>query len=79
MIFGYKKRLLNEYGLQEMREISISTTPQVLRQLGEFLLAMATDLETVDSPNWHRHLPQALSKSLGCDIVILPSSLGSQK
>ncbi|MBA3316303.1 MAG: hypothetical protein M3552_12670 [Planctomycetota bacterium] len=71
MIYGYGGKSLNEYGLTEMREVSLSATPIQLRQIATHLLDAADELDrqTV-SAHWHRHLPKQVCESLGCDVIV---------
>jgi len=71
MIYGYDSRTINEYGLKQLKEISIAVSPDVLRALAEFLSHAADELEQAESGSWHRHVPSALQKGIGCDVVIL--------
>ena len=76
MIYGYDIRTLNEYGLKQMREISITASPDALRQMSEFLAEAARELEdSAASSHWHKHVPSTLQKAIGCDVVILNSKL----
>ena len=45
MIFGYEQRVINEFGLQEMREISVSVDSSTLRALGQFFVETAEELD----------------------------------
>ena len=84
MIYGYDTKVVNEYGLRQMREISISLSPKGLRALADFLLEAANELESAksrleaanepesaESRNWHRHSPSSVHQEVGCDIVIV--------
>ena len=72
MIYGYDSRTINEYGLKQMREISVSAHPEALRALAEFLVEAASELESKEvSSHWHKHLPSEMKKTLGCDVVVL--------
>lgn len=57
MIYGYAKATLSEAGLLEMREVSFELPPKALRELAEFLLTAADELELSESlsAGWHRH------------------------
>lgn len=74
MIYGYESRTINEYGLKEMREISLAMSPNDLRELAEFLQVSADELEGASSGHWHRHLPDSLQRKVGCDVVVLSSN-----
>jgi len=73
MIYGYESRIVNEYGLKQMREISVATRPDALRDLARFLLQCADELETAASGHWHRHASASLQREIGCDVVVLNS------
>lgn len=73
MIYGYDSRTMNEYGLKQLREISLAVAPEDLRELGFFLQEAAEELEGAASDHWHRHLPDALRRKVGCDVIILNS------
>ena len=70
MIYGYDSCTINEFGLMEMREVTISASPDVLRELARFLIESADELEGPVSWHWHRHAPNELVTRLGCDIVV---------
>jgi hypothetical protein len=70
MIYGYDSRTINQYGLKEMREISLSAGPAVLRDLARFLMQCADDLET-GSVHSHRHVSAGLQRDIGCDVIVL--------
>ena len=74
MIYGYDAKTVNEYGLKEMKEVSILATPDSLRDLAAFLLLAAEEMEQASSDNWHSHAPAALNQELGCEIVVCPAS-----
>ncbi len=71
MIYGYDSQTLNEYGLKQLREISLAVSPEDLRELANFLQDSADELEGAVSGHWHRHLPDALRRRLGCDVIVL--------
>ena len=45
MICGYDIKELNEYGLEQMSEVSLAASPEALRQLAAFLIEAAEELE----------------------------------
>jgi hypothetical protein len=61
MIYGYSAREVNEYGLLEMKEITISALPAVLRDISKFL-ADAADLMEIGGFEAcsHRHIQSAI-------------------
>lgn len=72
MIYGYAQRVINSYGLQEMREISISASPSGLRELAKFLLDTADEMDGELSPGWHRHAPDQIRRDVDCEVVVMP-------
>lgn len=73
MIYGYDSRTLNEYGLKQLREISLAMSPQDIRELASFLQEAAEELEGASSGHWHLHAPDALRRKVGCDVIVLNS------
>jgi hypothetical protein len=71
MIYGYDSRTINEYGLKEMREISVAAPPCALRELATFLMQCADELESAASAHWHRHASASLKRDIGCEVVVL--------
>ena len=71
MIYGYDSRTVNEFGLKEMREVSISASPDAIRELARFLMQCADELESAISPHWHRHAPESIQRVVGCDVIVL--------
>jgi hypothetical protein len=41
MLYGYSVKQINEYGLHELKEVSVQADPVILRQIGTFFLQMA--------------------------------------
>ena len=74
VIYGYDVKTLNEFGLKEMKEISVAATPALLREFADFLLLAAKQMELASSENWHVHSPAKLSQAMGCEIVVLRTS-----
>jgi hypothetical protein len=74
MIYGYDSRTINEYGLKQMREISVTASPVALRELAQFLMECADELEASASNHWHRHASCALRREVGCDVIVVNSS-----
>jgi hypothetical protein len=70
MIYGYDSGVLNEDGLKQMREISIASGADNLRELAAFLLQAADDMEQAKSAQWHRHVLEALQQALKCDVIV---------
>jgi hypothetical protein len=71
MIYGYSHRVLNDYGLLEMKEVTFALDAQRLRVVGQFLLDMAREMEsgsfdkhshrhlTTTNPGWNKESPIA--------------------
>jgi hypothetical protein len=74
MIYGYDSRTINEYGLRQMREISVAASPVALRELAQFFGECADELESGGSSHWHRHASTSLQRQLGCDVIVLNSN-----
>ena len=71
MVYGYDSRVVNEFGLRQMREVTVATKPEVLRTLAAFLLDAATELESSEvSAHWHKHASRELARAMGCDFII---------
>ncbi|HEV3137503.1 MAG TPA: hypothetical protein VGZ26_06355, partial [Pirellulales bacterium] len=66
MIYGYIDRIVNEqFGLSQMREVSIAANPASVRALAAFLHDAADELEAERrSVLWHLHVPDDLRQSL---------------
>jgi len=45
MIYGYRLKEVNEFGLLEMKEITFAASPAVLRQVARFLNEMAQKMD----------------------------------
>jgi len=73
MIYGYDAKTLNEFGLKEMKEISVAARPALLKEFADFLILAAKQMEEATSENWHVHAPMSLSADIGCEIVVFPS------
>lgn len=75
MIYGYPAKEVNEFGLLEIREISISAPPAVLREMSRFLADMADVMEAggFDACS-HRHIQSVIRdwdrRFPGKDIVV---------
>jgi hypothetical protein len=80
MIYGYSRRVVNEYGLMEMREITFAETPEDLRTIGEYLVQMADLAERGGFERTsHRHISSTVagwSKTHPTvDIIVSPSGM----
>lgn len=71
MIYGYESRTINEYGLKQMREISVAASPNALRELAQYFIECADELESAASAHWHRHASASLERAIGCSLVVL--------
>jgi hypothetical protein len=79
MIYGYDSRTLNNYGLKQMREISLAVAAHDLRELADFLKEAAQELEEASSYHWHRHAPDELRQRLGCDVIVASNKSEARK
>lgn len=71
MIYGYPKNTENEYGLVSLKEVSLKIEPANLRELANFLLQVADELDdTSISRHWHRHCDAKLARAIGCDFIV---------
>ena len=77
MFYGYSKKQLNEYGLQDLREVTFSASPDVLRQIADFLNESASMMEE----GWfdkcsHRHIQDEVKdwdkRFPERDIIVMP-------
>ncbi len=77
MIYGYSKAQVNEYGLLDLKEITFSASPEVLRQIATFLNQSASMMED----GWfdkcsHRHIQDEIKdwdeKFPDRDIIVMP-------
>ena len=75
MIYGYDIQTVNDHGLKQMGEVSLSVPSAVLRKLAAFLLQAADELEIATSPHWHKHSPSSLESELGCNVIIISHNL----
>jgi hypothetical protein len=55
-IFGYSKRIANDYGLHEMSEVTIDVSLADLRRIAQFLIDCANRAESGEWRSSHRHL-----------------------
>jgi hypothetical protein len=82
MIFGYSRRKVNNYGLHELKEVTLAMGPAELRLLGRFLLDMADQMEAgaFDACS-HRHLTSAhpawSELHPSADVIVMPPEDGS--
>jgi hypothetical protein len=75
VIYGYDDQASEDEGPKTMREVSIRAPSDVLRKFSEFLVGVADEIDQSPvSRHWHRHVPGALRKELGCDIIIFDGS-----
>ncbi len=79
MVYGYSNGTVNEFGLHELREVTLVMTPSQLRQVADFLLEMAKQMEagvlrgehahchlTTMNPAWKEEHPSA-------DLIVVPA------
>lgn len=61
MIYGYANKTVDEDGLLELRELTFASDSSSLRQIAEFLFAMADAIESGDlSGDGHRHIDEVI-------------------
>ena len=74
MIYGYPRKVLDERGLTELREISLVMDPRRLRLIAQFLIEKADEMEvSAKSGSWHRHLSSwipAWEMSGDADVIV---------
>ena len=71
--YGYPQgKPLNEDGLTELEEISLSASPEQLRELSSFLLIAASEMESLGESYDHIHMQDKsdMWKASWPDIVI---------
>lgn len=78
-IYGHSKRQVDDYGLQEMADISLEMPAGDLRRIAEFLTHCADEAESGNWQTSHRHLdsfdPDWRRRHPELDVVVLlPSS-----
>jgi len=80
MIYGYPRKIENEYGLVSLKEVSLQTSSAVLRDLASMLVkaANAIDQEGGVTAHWHLHCDPKLAEQLGCEIIVT-APVGSSK
>ena len=62
MIYGYALQKLTTKGLLEMKEVTFAASPQVLREIADFLASMAVLMESGRFRNTHRHIRSFVSE-----------------
>jgi len=77
MLYGYGCKVLNEWGLQEMKEITLAASPDELREIASFLEKAAALMESGEfrscshlhissvADDWNRRFPNK-------DIIVTP-------
>ena len=83
MVYGYSRRVINEYGLMEMREVTFALAPEELRVVGQFLLDMAQEMEgRTFEKTTHRHLstshPGWTKSTSNADVIVMPPVAASE-
>jgi hypothetical protein len=78
MLYGYSVNEINEFGLLELREVSLSASPAVLRQIAKFLLDSAALIEAGQiGPSAHRHIQSVIAdwdrRFPDKDIIVIAS------
>jgi hypothetical protein len=60
MIYGYMEKVADEeYGLLQMRQITLAMNPLQLRLLAKFALKIAEEIES-GAPFLHRHIDESI-------------------
>jgi hypothetical protein len=77
MIYGYPTREVNDYGLLEIRELTFSAPPAVLRDISRFLAETANLMDAGAFQTCsHRHIQSVVTdwnrKFPDKDIVVIP-------
>ncbi|MCA9646842.1 MAG: hypothetical protein H6718_13770 [Polyangiaceae bacterium] len=70
-VFGYGEVILEEFGLQAMREVSFEGTPDELRCVARFLIQKAEELEMRTFRISHMHMPRKGLEEGSCDVIVL--------
>ena len=55
-IFGYPRRTVNEDGLIELEDITFQAEPEILTEIGKFILEMAETIKSKNGNFDHSHL-----------------------
>lgn len=66
-VYGYSKRVVNEYGLHEMSEVTFNVSAEELRRVAAFLIDCA---DMIDSRQWrtdHMHIDRPWDE---CDVIV---------
>lgn len=84
MIYGYACKKVNEYGLLEMREITIAASADVLREMAHFLGEMAEIMEAGGfSRCSHRHIGSVIKdwdeRFPGKDFIVMSHEGGTEE
>lgn len=61
-VYGYSKKKLSAAGLLEMREVTLCTSPETVRQIASFLLAAADAMEKKGEAFSHMHVDEVVKK-----------------
>lgn len=77
MLYGYSNKTLNEYGLLDMREVTIAADSNVLREIARFLNEMAEAMDEGELARCsHRHIDSVVEdwrdRFPGRDIIVMP-------
>jgi hypothetical protein len=57
-IYGYKRAVLSDEGLLDMREVSLDLSPADLRRVAAFMVYFADRMDAEDWRSDHAHLDQ---------------------
>ncbi len=56
MLYGYSRRVINRYGLRELKEVTFQASPDDLRRIATFLTDAASQIEAGTAKTDHLHL-----------------------
>ena len=72
MIYGRKRKQLDESGLLEMQEVTFSVTAEQAQALAEFFREAALEREEKPkSASWHRHVESELSNQINGEVIVM--------
>ena len=72
--FGYSNRVVNEYGLHELSEVTFDLPLLDLRRIAAFLLDCADAAESGKWQNSHRHIQDHDPTWSECDVIAIHPS-----
>lgn len=72
--FGYSRQVVDEFGLMELREVTLSLSADELRRVAKFLSVCADRIENGDFKSSHLHIDHVdreWSRTGQDDIVVM--------